>query len=98
LVECLPITGRMHQIRLHLAFKNAHIVNDTMYGGKELFLSSLKRNFNLRKGTEEQPLIKRFALHSHKLGITLMNGEKVMITAEYPKDFAVLVKQLRAHS
>ncbi|AMM51435.1 pseudouridylate synthase [Rufibacter sp. DG15C] len=98
LVECKPVTGRMHQIRLHLSYLKASIVQDEMYGGKPLFLSSLKRKFNLAKDTEEQPLIKRFALHSYQLGFTLLNGEPVTITADYPKDFQVLVKLLRQNS
>lgn len=97
LVECQPITGRMHQIRLHLAHLRAPIVGDEMYGGKHLYLSSLKRNFNLQKNTEELPLIKRFALHSCQLGFKPMNDDPIIVTAPYPKDFAVLLKQLRQY-
>lgn len=97
LVECLPVTGRLHQIRVHLAFLNAPIVGDSLYGGEQVYLSSLKRGFNLKKNTEELPLIKRFALHSFNIGFVLPNGEPVKIEAPYPKDFGVLVKQLRAH-
>jgi 23S rRNA pseudouridine955/2504/2580 synthase len=94
LVECIPITGRMHQIRIHLSCLNAPIVNDPQYGGQPIFLSSLKRKFNLKKETEEQPLIQRVALHAHSLSFSLMNGEPVRIEAPYPKDFEVLVRQL----
>ncbi|RZM22009.1 MAG: RNA pseudouridine synthase, partial [Pedobacter sp.] len=34
LVECKPVTGRMHQIRIHLATQRAAIVGDHMYKGK----------------------------------------------------------------
>jgi 23S rRNA pseudouridine955/2504/2580 synthase len=98
LIACKPITGRMHQIRLHLMYLKAPIVNDVLYGGEVLYLSSLKRKFNLKQETEEQPLIKRFALHSTQLGFTLMNGEKVVVEAPYPKDFQVLVKSLQQYS
>ncbi|RAU83813.1 RluA family pseudouridine synthase [Pontibacter arcticus] len=98
LLECMPVTGRLHQIRVHLAYKGAPIVGDELYGGENVYLSTLKRGFNLKQQTEEQPLIKRFALHSFTLGFTLLNGEPIKIEAPYPKDFAVLVKQLRQYS
>lgn len=95
LVECIPITGRMHQIRIHLQCLKAPIVGDPTYGGDEIYLSQLKiKKFNLKKGTEEMPLIKRVALHAHSLTFMLMNDEVVKIEAPYPKDFEVLVKQL----
>ncbi|WP_247235754.1 RluA family pseudouridine synthase [Telluribacter sp. SYSU D00476] len=94
LVECIPITGRMHQIRIHLSCLNAPIVNDPQYGGKPIYLSSIKRKFNLKKETEEQPLIQRVALHAFALSFALMDGEPIRIEAPYPKDFDVLVKQL----
>ena len=34
LLECFPITGRTHQIRVHLQFLGFPILNDTVYGGK----------------------------------------------------------------
>jgi 23S rRNA pseudouridine955/2504/2580 synthase len=59
-----------------------------------IYLSDLKRKFNLKKETEEQPLIKRVALHAHSLTFRLLNEEIIKIEAPYPKDFEVLVKQL----
>ena len=94
LVECMPITGRMHQIRIHLVCLKAPIVCDPTYGGEMIYLSDLKRKFNLKKETEEQPLIKRVALHAHSLTFRLLNEEIIKIEAPYPKDFEVLVKQL----
>ena len=40
LVECKPITGRMHQIRIHLATQHAAIVGDSMYRGKPVYLQN----------------------------------------------------------
>jgi 23S rRNA pseudouridine955/2504/2580 synthase len=94
LVECIPITGRMHQIRIHLSCLKAPIVNDPQYGGEPIFLSKIKRKFNLKQETEEQPLIQRVALHAHSLSFALMDGEDIRVEAPYPKDMDVLVKQL----
>lgn len=94
LVECMPITGRMHQIRVHLMCLKAPIVNDPTYGGESIFLSQIKRKFNLKQDTEEQPLIQRVALHAHSLTFNLLNGEPATFEAPYSKDFDTVVKQL----
>jgi len=97
LIECKPLTGRMHQIRVHLSKLKAPIINDELYGGENLFLSSLKRSYRLKENTEEQPLIKRFALHAKKLAFNNFS-EVVIVEADYPKDMAVLLKQLRKNN
>lgn len=97
LIECLPETGRMHQIRIHLSKKGAPIINDPMYEGEPLFLSQIKRKFNLSKDEEEQPLIKRFALHAYSLEFELMDNKPIKVVAPYPKDLKVLHKQLQAN-
>jgi Pseudouridylate synthases, 23S RNA-specific len=94
LVECRPITGRMHQIRIHLATQHAAIVGDTLYRGKPVYLSQIKkRGFSLGKGQEEQPIMRRFALHAHQLGLNI-NGKDHRFEAPYPKDFATLLRHL----
>jgi 23S rRNA pseudouridine955/2504/2580 synthase len=94
LVECMPFTGRMHQIRIHLQCLKAPIVMDELYGGEEIFLSEIKRKFKLAKDVEEQPLISRVALHARGLNFALMNGERQLVEAPYPKDMAALIRQL----
>ncbi len=98
LIECRPVTGRMHQIRVHLAFLKAPITGDEQYGGKPFFLSSVKRDFNLKKETEEQPLINRMALHAYALEFMNLAGEKVVAEAPYPKDMQALLRQLELNS
>jgi 23S rRNA pseudouridine1911/1915/1917 synthase len=44
LVECHPLTGRTHQIRVHLAFAGYPIVGDTVYGRRKQLIP-LKRHF-----------------------------------------------------
>lgn len=97
LIECRPITGRMHQIRIHLASLKIPISGDETYGGKKFFLSNIKRGYNLKKNAEEEPFMKRMALHAHTLSFNGLNGDKIEVSAPYPKDFAALLKQL-AHN
>ncbi|MBL0740159.1 RluA family pseudouridine synthase [Chryseolinea lacunae] len=94
LIECQPVTGRMHQIRVHLASLGASISGDDMYGGKPFFLSKIKRDFNLKKDTDEQPFMKRMALHAFQLHFQDLAGNVQKIEAPYPKDLYALVRQL----
>lgn len=94
LVECKPLTGRLHQIRVHMANVNSPICGDTLYGGRPLYLSSLKKRFNLKKDTEELPIMQRVSLHAFSIGFEGMDGELVFTEAPYPKDFRVLIQQL----
>lgn len=94
LVECIPFTGRMHQIRIHLQCLKAPIVMDALYGGPAIYLSEFKRKFKLAKDTEEQPLISRVALHARALNFALMNGERLTVEAPYPKDMEAVIRQL----
>ncbi|MBX2964012.1 MAG: RNA pseudouridine synthase [Cyclobacteriaceae bacterium] len=95
LLECKPITGRMHQIRIHLTTLNSPITGDDLYGGKPFFLSSVKRGFNLKKFAEEEPLMKRMALHARSLSFKTLQEAPVSVEAPYPKDFQALIRQLQ---
>ncbi|HCW06175.1 MAG TPA: RNA pseudouridine synthase [Cytophagales bacterium] len=97
LIKCNPITGRMHQIRIHLALLKASITGDDTYGGKPFLLSMVKRDFHLKKLTEEEPLMKRMALHAFSLEFALLDGKKIKVEAPYPKDMKALLKQLQAN-
>lgn len=98
LVECKPVTGRLHQIRVHFWAMKAPIAGDITYGGKPFYLSDIKKRFNLKSETEELPLMQRVALHAFSLNFKLLNGEEITIQAPYPKDFAVLIKQMEKYS
>jgi RluA family pseudouridine synthase len=98
LVACKPVTGRMHQIRIHLATLNAPITGDETYGGKPFFLSSVKRGFNLKKQTEEQPIMKRMALHAYALRFKDQKGVDREVIAPYPKDVQALIRQLELNA
>jgi 23S rRNA pseudouridine1911/1915/1917 synthase len=99
LLRCEPLTDRPHQIRVHLCNTGLRVVGDKLYGGKPLWLSRLKKNFRLKPGREERPLISRVALHAEQLTLPHpVTGEPVNITSPWPKDFLVALKYLRQFS
>lgn len=96
LIRCEPLTGRTHQIRIHLRHAGVPIVGDELYGGKPLWLSRLKPNYRLKPGKEERPLMARVALHAEQLELNHpVTSQALVITAPWPKDLSVAVKYLR---
>lgn len=96
LVECRPVTGRPHQLRVHLAGAGAPLLNDALYGEPEslLLLSSLKRGYKGR--ADEKPLVRRLALHASALTFKHpATREPVTVQAPLPDDFEVALKYLR---
>jgi RluA family pseudouridine synthase len=95
LVECRPLTGRTHQIRVHLAATGTPILNDPFYGnGTTLLLSALKRGYKGRD--DERPLIRRLALHAAALTFKHpVTREPVTLATPLPDDFEVALKYLR---
>lgn len=101
LLKCFPVTGRLHQIRVHAAYHDAPVCGDPDYGGKDIFLSEIKKNYSLGKWKEERPLMERVALHAHQVAFQNFDSSKeevISIEAPYPKDFQVLIKQLRKYT
>ncbi len=95
-IECQPLTGRTHQIRVHLAAIGAPVLNDPFYGDPEikLLLSALKRRYKGRD--EEKPLVNRLALHASELTLTHpVTREPVTLSAPLPHEFEVALKYLR---
>jgi len=95
-LRCFPKTSRTHQIRVHLRHAGFPIVGDTLYGGKPLWLSRLKKDFRLKPGREERALISRVALHAEQLSLTHpVTHQPVVISAPLPKDLRVALRYLR---
>ena len=94
LVECQPITGRMHQIRIHLASQRASIAGDEMYGGTPVYLSEIKRKYHLGKDQDELPIMKRFSLHAREISFMIDDKTTMTFESPYPKDFATMIKLL----
>ena len=97
LVECIPVTGRRHQIRVHLNYLNCSIVGDKMYGGEPVYLSQIKRKYKPGQG-EERPIIERMALHARLIKFKSPGNKITTIEADYPKDFSILLKQLNKYN
>jgi 23S rRNA-/tRNA-specific pseudouridylate synthase len=95
-LTCRPVTERTHQLRIHLKHAGFPIIGDKLYGGKPLWLSRLKKDFRLKRGREERPLIARVALHAQELSLPHpITNEPVTISAELPKDLRVALRYLR---
>lgn len=87
LLRCRLLTGRMHQIRAHLASAGWPIVGDPVYGGP---LWQQVRDETLARVLEAFP---RQALHAWRLGIHHpLTRERLQIEAPIPPDLASLLR------
>lgn len=98
LFACLEIkllTGRMHQIRVHLSAIHCPIIADGIYGdGKPLYLSDFKRKFNRSGKHDEKPLLERQALHAHELHfIHPITRKSISVESPLPKDMKACIYQ-----
>lgn len=84
LVECELMTGRTHQIRLHLGHLGAPILGDPLYGGATKWQDGEKRPF-----TWEHP-----ALHAWKLSLDHPDGRRLALTAPLPEPYRALLERL----
>jgi RluA family pseudouridine synthase len=95
-IKALPQTGRMHQIRIHMTAYGNPLAVDTFYGGAgSVKLSQLKSSYKFKKDRPEKPLIARLTLHARRLSFAGMNGQRIDISADMPRDLDLLLKYLR---
>jgi len=96
LVKCSLVSGRHHQLRVHVASIGNPLLVDPLYGNRsEFFLSEFKKKYNIKKNTEEKPLISRITMHATSLEfIDPITGSNVYYESKWPKDFKALNKQL----
>lgn len=97
LMEFDILTGRTHQIRIHMADMGHPIVCDPLYGSETpVFLSQLKKHFKLSKSEEgERPLLNRLGLHAARLRFQTPSGQAIDVQAPMPRDMNALVNQCR---
>jgi 23S rRNA pseudouridine955/2504/2580 synthase/23S rRNA pseudouridine1911/1915/1917 synthase len=90
------LTGRTHQIRVHMRYLGNPVVCDPLYGdGKPVFISQIKSKYNLSQSEdEERPILNRLALHSAVLTFKGIGGEEYKLEAPLPKDLRATLNQL----
>ena len=72
LVELRPVTGRTHQLRVHMKYLGHPILGDPVYG------KAISKASNLKP---------RLYLHARQLEIVLPGGERKTFTSELPQEF-----------
>ena len=84
LVEAMPATGRLHQVRRHLKHLSHPIVGDVNYGKGDV-----NRHFRERYG------LHRLALHAHIVAFAHpTTGTRLVVRAPLPPDFAAVLAAL----
>jgi 23S rRNA pseudouridine955/2504/2580 synthase len=79
-VELQPLTGRTHQLRVHMAAIGHPIVGDGKYGGPDAFLTG--------------SISRKMHLHARRLIIDHPDGTPLDVTAPLPEHFAASMEQL----
>ncbi len=90
LIECRLLTGRTHQIRVHLAERGHPLIGDPVYGGRAA------RAF-ARSGTNDTAVayFQRQALHARHLGfIHPASGDPLAFDSDLPADMKLLLATL----
>lgn len=96
LIEVRPVTGRTHQIRVHMAAIGHPLTVDPDYGGgTAVLLSNFKPRYRHSGRHAERPLIERLTLHAQRIAFKHpADGRAMEIEAPLPKDLRAAIRQL----
>ena len=90
LIECELETGRTHQIRVHLKYKNASLLGDKQYGKKNLKFKKINKEFLIQLSKLEGQ-----ALHAQTLGFIHPTKKKMVnFTSNLPLGFKKMLDLL----
>jgi 23S rRNA pseudouridine1911/1915/1917 synthase len=100
LAAVMPLTGRTHQIRAHMASISLPLAIDPLYGSsKPVMLSDFKAGYRVGHGREERPLITRLTLHAYQLELPEIGDRSPKsFIAPLDKKFSGTVKMLTKHN
>ena len=88
LVECIPLTGRQHQIRVHLYSIGHPIVGDPLYGVDNDFADRyLNKQFTEKERIEKTGSI-RLMLHAYYLEFMFMTNKYVITSKWFEKELS----------
>ena len=91
LIECSLETGRTHQIRVHMKYKNTSILGDNQYGKKNIKFKKINKDFS-----KKLSILNGQALHAKSLGfIHPFKNKWVNFESELPSDFKKLLDLLK---
>jgi len=91
LIECELETGRTHQIRVHMKYKNTSILGDNQYGKKNIKFKKINKDFS-----KKLSILNGQALHAKSLGfIHPFKNKWVNFESELPSDFKKLLDLLK---
>ena len=90
LIECKLETGRTHQIRVHMKYKNSPLLGDKQYSKKNLKFKKINKDFE-----KVFSALKGQALHAKNLGFLHPTKKKfILFESELSKDFKKLLNLL----
>lgn len=78
LIECRPVTGRLHQVRVHLDSIGCPILGDDIYGPTSLMRAAPRLALHSHRLVFQHPL----------------TGETIDVRSPWPKDLAPLLRRL----